>query len=163
MGRLFDAVAALVGVRQETNYEGQAAIELEALAAPDEEGSYPFPVPQVAQSDGKISPQEIDLAPCLKAVVENYSQGVPVPVISRRFHNGLAELVLQVSEAIRRATGVSTVALSGGVWQNMTLLRKATFLLEQRKYKVLIHTKVPANDGGIALGQAVVAFHRLNR
>jgi hydrogenase maturation protein HypF len=147
MGRLFDAVSALAGVRQQVNYEAQAAIELEALADPDEVGVYPF----------EISDEVIDAAPLIRAVVTDLRSGLPVSKIAARFHNGLAGMVLQACRNLRAHSGVTEVVLSGGVWQNMTLLTRAEALLEQAGFAVYLHRQVPANDGGLALGQAMIA------
>ncbi|HBX70809.1 MAG TPA: carbamoyltransferase HypF, partial [Chloroflexi bacterium] len=151
VGRLFDAVAALAGVRGEVNYEGQAAIEFEALADPAEAGAYPFDF-----SGGTLDASEV-----LHAVVSDLRSGVSVSAISARFHNGLAEIIQTICEAMRAEFKISEVALSGGVWQNMTLLGKTIPRLEQAGFTVYLHRQVPANDGGIALGQAAIASHLL--
>ncbi len=148
-GRLFDAVSALIGVRQEINYEAQAAIELEMQVQEGEVGAYPF-------GPGA----EIDLAPCLRAVVDDLRAGAPPGVIAARFHNGLAALVRDVCLRVREESGLNEVALSGGVWQNVTLLGRALELLREAGLTVYTHRLVPSNDGGIALGQAVVAAAR---
>jgi hydrogenase maturation protein HypF len=158
MGRLFDAAAALIGVRQKVNYEAQAAIELEALNDPCETGLYPF---EIRPPNGEDRPILIDPAPLLHSLLAAVLAGEPAPILAARFHNGIAAMVQEVCELLRTESGVSTVALSGGVWQNLTLLRKTKTLLDQAGFDVLIHSQVPANDGGIALGQAAVAVHRL--
>jgi hydrogenase maturation protein HypF len=147
MGRLFDAVAALVGVRQVVTYEAQAAIELEALADPAETGYYPL------QLRGEL----LDPAPMLHALVADLRTGVALPVLSARFHNSIAEAVCVVCQELRRQHGIQQVVLSGGVWQNMFLLTRAISRLEQDGFIVLVHRQVPANDGGLALGQALIA------
>jgi hydrogenase maturation protein HypF len=152
MGRLFDAVASLLGVRQTANYEAQAAIELEALADQDESGVYPFAVDQ----------QILDPAPLLQAILSDLRAGVPVPALASRFHNSLADLLLRVCQDMRTQFGTNEVALSGGVWQNMTLLSKTITLLHDDSFTVFLHHQVPTNDGGIALGQAAIAMHQLN-
>ena len=154
MGRLFDAVASLAGVRHQVNYEAQAAIEFENLIAQDEEGAYPFEL--VAAHDAP-SATLIDPAPCLRAVVADLRAGLSTGVIAARFHNGLALLVRQVCQRLRAETGLTTVALSGGVWQNVALLERAVPLLEAAGFTVLTHRLVPPNDGGLSLGQAVIA------
>ncbi len=146
-GRLFDAVSALIGVRQTATYEGQAAIELENIADPGESGCYTF----------EYHPGEIDPTRLWWEILADLRNSIPAPVISARFHNGLARLVLEVCQKISAATSIKTVCLSGGVWQNMTLFNKTVPLLEKAGYTVLTHSQVPANDGGIALGQAVIA------
>jgi hydrogenase maturation protein HypF len=157
MGRLFDAVAALAGVRQQVNYEAQAAIELEALVDPDENGAYPLEI--------QLNPQgqrTIPLTGLLSAITEDVYAQIGVPVIAARFHNSIAHLTRQVCLDIHQATGLRQVALSGGVWQNMTLLVKTCAMLRQAGLEPLTHRLVPANDGGIALGQAAIAsaFYR---
>jgi hydrogenase maturation protein HypF len=152
-GRLFDAVAALVGVRDAVHYEGQAAIELEQRADPDEVGAYPM---TIERGDG-LSLVGADL---VRAVVAEQESGVGVGVISARFHNGLARAVVGTCCLLREQHGLSTVALSGGVFQNLLLLEKTVAGLEEQQFRVLLHERVPPNDGGISLGQAAVAGAR---
>ncbi len=151
-GRLFDAVSALLGVCEKISYEAQAAIELEALAAKDEEESYHF---STTASD------IIGIAPAIQAILSDLERGVPVPRISARFHNGLAKMVQAVCRKLRAEHNISTVALSGGVWQNITLLERTIALLQEDDFNIYTHQKVPANDGGLALGQAVIAQRKL--
>jgi len=151
MGRLFDAVSALSGVRQIVNYEAQAAIEFEALADPHEEGLYSF------DQDGDI----IDPTELFQNVIVDLRAGIGVPRISARFHNGIAAMVTGLCQDIRRHQQLSDVILSGGVWQNMTLLQKTIILLESNGFKCFLHHLVPANDGGLALGQAAIAAVQL--
>lgn len=147
MGRLFDAAAALIGLRFESNYEGQAAIELEAVADLEENKSYAI----------EINHQEIDPAMLWNAIIRDWREGVAVPILAARFHNSIAHFLLECCNTIYRDHSIKTVALSGGVWQNQYLLEKTKSQLEQNGFRVLIHHQVPANDGGIALGQAVIA------
>lgn len=140
-GRLFDAVSALLGVRDTVTYEGQAAIELEQLADPDERGAY--------RSDTSLG--------LVAGVVEDLRAGVPAPVIAARFHHGLAGLIVRTCARLRDLTGVGTVALSGGVFQNVLLLESTVDALAGNDFRVLTHSRVPTNDGGVSLGQAVVA------
>ncbi len=149
MGRLFDAVASLIGLRHEMNYEGQAAIELEAITDPDEAGAYAFEIGQ-----GSISPQ-----PVIRAVVADVRANAPLPIISARFHNGVAAMIREVCVRLREQQGLNQAALSGGVFQNVTLLGKTLALLRSAGFEVFTHRLVPPNDGGIALGQAVIAAH----
>jgi hydrogenase maturation protein HypF len=147
VGRLFDAIASICDVRQDVNYEGQAAIEFEAQADATDEGSYAFRVDSDrVMTDGVI-----------RAVVADVRSGVPASLVSARFHNGLAQLVLDVCIRIRHERGLHEVALSGGVWQNVTLLRKTLDRLWPAGFRVYVHHFVPPNDGGLALGQAVIA------
>ncbi|NLX10191.1 MAG: carbamoyltransferase HypF [Chloroflexi bacterium] len=158
MGRLFDAVAALAGVLQTVTYEAQAAIWLEAQTDPDEAGAYPFDL----VPPGDSGPAQIDPAPALRALVADLRAGVAPARIAARFHNGVAEMVRAVCEQARAATGLHTVALSGGVWQNVTLLHKTVPLLRAAGFDVLTHRIVPPNDGGLALGQAVIAAYSVS-
>jgi len=150
MGRMFDAAAALAGVRQQVNYEAQAAIEFEALADPFETGEYLFAVDR----------PEVQPRPAFEALRADVLADVPLPVISARFHNGLAEMVCEVCCRIRSESHTSAVALSGGVWQNQLLLKRTLARLHGEGFQVYIHRQVPTNDGGLALGQAAVAIAR---
>ncbi len=152
IGRLFDAVSALAGVCQEINYEAQAAIELEMLVKDGVGEAYPFD-----------SEDEIDPAPCIHAVVADVRGGLPAGVIAARFHNGLALMIRDVCLRLREETGLNEVALSGGVFQNVTLLAKALPLLQEAGFTVYTHRLVPPNDACISLGQAVVAGVRVAR
>ena len=149
-GRLFDAVSALLGVRDVVTYEGQAAIELEHVADPDETGSYTVPV-----SDGPVA--RVQVAHLVRAVTDDLVRGTPVPVIATRFHNALADVVVDVCGRLRDQHALSTVALSGGVFQNALLVTRCLDQLEGAGFTVLTHRQVPPNDGGISLGQAAVA------
>lgn len=154
-GRLFDAVSALVGVREEIDYEAQAAIELEMLT-PNEVGefdakSYPFYI--VEQQGMKV----VKLGELFFAVVQDVKNQVPVPIISLKFHNTMAQIIARMCKLIARESGITQVALSGGVFQNRLLLKSATAALQTEGFSVLTHHLVPCNDGGISLGQAVIA------
>jgi hydrogenase maturation protein HypF len=148
MGRLFDAVAALAGVRQEVAYEAQAAIELEGLARHQDCGAtrYGFDV------DTSMPTWQFDPGSLLSAVVGDIRAGVPAGVIGARFHHAVADLVVDVAAAAE----TPTVALSGGVFQNALLLRLAGHGLRTKGFEVITHHRVPPNDGGIALGQLLV-------
>ena len=160
MGRLFDAAAALAGVRQKVNYEAQAAIEFEALVDPDETGAYDFELrTSDSQPDDQPAPVLIDPAPLIASIYTDQLSGVAVSTIAARFHHGVAEMVLDICNQIRADTGIHKVALSGGVWQNMVLLTKTVDLLHKADFEVLIHQKVPSNDGGLSLGQAAIAVN----
>jgi hydrogenase maturation protein HypF len=151
MGRLFDAAAALAGVRQKVNYEGQAAIEFEALADSAEAGKYSFGLNQ-----GRVQVRGV-----VEALIKDVAAGIPIQKISARFHNGLAESVREICLKIKSETGFDEVALSGGVWQNITLLGRTLSLLRSDGFKVYIHHEAPTNDGGLSLGQAMIAASRL--
>jgi hydrogenase maturation protein HypF len=152
-GRLFDAVAAVLGIRDTVTYEGQAAIELEQLADPSVAGGYP-----VAIQGGR--PSVLDGPGLLRAVVEDLDAATPVPVIAARFHDGLADAVAGLCRTLRSDSGLATVALSGGVFQNTRLAGRLRSELERHGFTVLQHRRVPCNDGGISLGQAAVAAAR---
>jgi hydrogenase maturation protein HypF len=151
LGRLFDAAAALAGGRQTVTYEAQAAIEFEAQVDRAETGAYEF----------SLEAGIVDPAPLIHRLVADQQAGVPLGQMAARFHNGVAAMVVQVAGQMRREFGVSEVALSGGVWQNVTLLTLAVKLMEADGLTVYTHREVPPNDGGVALGQAVVAAARL--
>ncbi|MBF6225477.1 carbamoyltransferase HypF [Nocardia abscessus] len=146
MGRLFDAVSSLCGVRHVVDYEAQAAIELEGLSRVGAEGAtaYRFPL-----TDG--DPAVIDPAPVLAAVVADVRAGAPASVVGARFHAALARLVLDL--AVRYAAPVTVVALSGGVFQNALLLARSCALLRDNGFTVITHRRLPPNDGGLAFGQ----------
>lgn len=150
VGRLFDAVSALAGVRQSVNYEAQAAIEFEALADTAEREAYEL---DISRQTGIVDP-----LPLIRHMVADLRVGTTTPVIAARFHNGMARMVAEVCGAIRDDCRVNEVALSGGVWQNISLLSRAVELLQVQGFSVYLHSQVPANDGGLALGQAAVAM-----
>jgi hydrogenase maturation protein HypF len=152
-GRLFDAVASLLGVRDTVTYEGQAAIELEQCTDPDEQGAYDATV----HDDGELVLRGDEL---VRAAVDDLLSGVGVPNIAARFHNGVAALVVRAAVAGRDSTAIDRVALSGGVFQNLLLLERTVALLERHDFRVLVHSRVPPNDGGISLGQVAVAAAR---
>jgi hydrogenase maturation protein HypF len=151
MGRLFDAVAAVLGVRHTVSYEAQAAIELEALCrgAVADRG-YRFAM------EGE-DPIRIGAGPMWHEMLADRRRGVESPQIAARFHAGVAEMVRETSERIRKARGVRRVGLTGGVFQNVLLLGLCQDALERAGFTVFTHRVVPPNDGGIALGQAWLA------
>ncbi|MBI3764785.1 MAG: carbamoyltransferase HypF, partial [Chloroflexi bacterium] len=159
MGRLFDAVAAIIGLREVVNYEGQAAIELEAMAEGDETEEYGFGLTRVERPTGRLCTGgwSVEGAPLIRAVAGDFRAGVPAPIIAARFHNGVAAMIRDVCVLLREQQGLNEVALSGGVFQNVTLLGKTLAFLREAGFEVLIHRLVPPNDGGIALGQALIA------
>ena len=150
MGRLFDAVSALIGVRQVVAYEAQAAIELEGLSRDADSGTgrYAFGV------DAYAPPTVIDPAPVLAAIIRDVRDDVPAGVIGARFHRAVADLIVDLATAEDPVP--RTVALSGGVFQNAMLLRLARSGLAAKGFEVITHQQVPPNDGGIALGQLLV-------
>ncbi|WP_369269236.1 carbamoyltransferase HypF [Streptomyces sp. R11] len=152
MGRLFDAVSSLVGVCHRAQYEAQAAMELEAAAAAAwdaDTSAYAFGL-----AGGACDP-----APVLGALLDDLRRGTPAPVLAARFHRGVARAVVAVCRRARQDTGLTTVALSGGVFANALLEEECTRLLTGDGLTVLRHGEVPPNDGGLALGQLVVAAH----
>ncbi|WP_034263162.1 carbamoyltransferase HypF [Actinospica robiniae] len=153
-GRLFDAVGALLGLRDEISFEGQAAIALEQIADLDERGAYLLPV---AEPAGAEEPLRLRGAELVRAAAVDVLAGVDPGVIAARFHHGVADAIARVCERLSEENGVRTVALSGGVFQNVLLTTGVVRRLEGAGLRVLTHRQVPANDGGISLGQAAVA------
>ncbi|MDP4092526.1 MAG: carbamoyltransferase HypF [Bacillota bacterium] len=153
-GRLFDAVSALLGIRESINYEGQAAIELEYKADGKCTDKYDFDILDFGGSF-EISAEKI-----FKEIVEDLKANKDKSIVSKKFHNTAAEIIAQGCLKIRSITGLNRVTLSGGVFQNITLLEEAVKLLENREFEVYTHSQVPTNDGGISLGQAVMALAR---
>jgi hydrogenase maturation protein HypF len=152
-GRLFDAVAALAGVRTRVSYEGQAAIDLEARAV----GAPPFGEYPFALEPADSGPMVIDTRPLIAAVAGDVRRQVPSPIISRRFHSTMVEMIASVCARLRDQTGLDVVALSGGVFQNVLLTTEVTSRLTTAGFRVYRHRQVPANDGGLCLGQLAVA------
>jgi hydrogenase maturation protein HypF len=152
-GRLFDAAAAILGVRDAINYEGQAAVELEQLADAAETGAYPVRIEPGL-------PFQVRGGDLVQAVIDDLAAGTAPEVIAARFHHGVAALIEAGCLLMRDRHGLDTVALSGGVFQNVLLLGRTVTRLEARGFRVLVHSRVPCNDGGISLGQAVIAAAR---
>jgi hydrogenase maturation protein HypF len=158
-GRLFDAVASLAGLRQQVTFEGQAAIELEAIAAEGLADSYPFAIHHHADGDADT----VDFRPAIERIVAEVRAGTPAAAIAARFHNAVAEAIVEVCRCLRAAEKLNRVCLSGGTFQNMKLLARTLAGLRRLGFEVFIHAQVPPNDGGIALGQAVVATEAMRR
>jgi len=154
MGRLFDAVASIIGLRDEVNYEGQAAIELEMLTSKQEKGDYPFEI--FPEGEELI----IDATPIIRAVIDDLNRGKRRDIIAARFHNSVSSIILKICQLLREKRGLNKVALSGGVFQNIYLLERAFSLLGKAGFRTHTHQYVPANDGGISLGQAIIAHYR---
>ena len=154
-GRLFDAVAALVGLRQVVTFEGQAAIELEMSAQDGVAERYPFEM----EGDG---PWQLDFRPMMERIVRDTEGGVPLGVVAAMFHNTLAQAIVETCRRIRGETGLDHVCLSGGTFQNMRLLSTVAPALRAAGFQVFLHAAVPPNDGGIALGQAAIAAELLS-
>jgi len=154
MGRLFDAISSIIGLRDEINYEAQAAIELEMLANNQEKGNYPF---EILQEKEKFI---VDPGPIIRAVVADLARDEKKDIIAARFHNSIASIILKVCQLLREKTGLNKIALSGGVFQNMYLLERVFSSLEMSRFKVYTHQRIPCNDGGISLGQAIIAHYK---
>ncbi|GAM08724.1 carbamoyltransferase hypF2 [Geobacter sp. OR-1] len=151
-GRLFDAVSALIGLRSAVSYEGQAAIELEAMAeGVAADNGYPW---EIATADDRL---EIDWRPLFVALVADIFAGVAQGIMARRFHSSIAQASVAVCRRLRDETGENAVVLSGGVFQNRMLTEELATLLGANGFAVFTHRLVPPNDGGLALGQAVIA------
>jgi hydrogenase maturation protein HypF len=167
MGRLFDAAASLIGVRQVINYEAQAAIELEAIADPSVESAYPFEI-QLGEIEKSLedidTKTDIIINPSLilAGIIHDLRSKTPIETIAAKFQNSIANMVVTTLVTMRNSTSISEVALSGGVWQNVKLLSKTLDLLQKEQFQIYLHTKVPCNDGGIALGQAAVASYLIS-
>jgi hydrogenase maturation protein HypF len=150
-GRLFDAIAALIGLRDEVQYEAQAAVELEKLANETRVEAYPF----CLHHDDR--PMVVETKGIIRGVVDDLLRGAPAPLIAGKFHTTLTEIILIVCCHIRELTSLRQVALSGGVFQNIRLLTMVVSRLKAHGFEVYTHSQVPPNDGGISLGQAAVA------
>jgi hydrogenase maturation protein HypF len=150
-GRLFDAVASICGISQENSYEGESAMLLEAAAAEADCGAY-----QIGMHTA-VTPWQLDTRGMIAEIAKDVAGGCLPSVISARFHEGLAEMISAVCTRLRHRTSLRRVCLSGGTFQNTTLLRKTLKLLREAELEVLTHSTVPANDGGLSLGQALIA------
>ncbi|MGZ8431418.1 MAG: carbamoyltransferase HypF [Candidatus Deferrimicrobiaceae bacterium] len=151
-GRLFDAASALAGVCRKASYEGQAAMLLEGgLQRGRDRGGYRYGIRDAGERLG------IDWKGVIAGLVDDVQAGIPPPVLARKFHDTVAQIVLDVSARLAEGAGAGHVLLSGGVFQNIYLLKKLLAGFRRKKLKVLIHREVPANDGGISLGQAYYA------
>jgi hydrogenase maturation protein HypF len=157
MGRLFDAVSSLLSIRDEVHYEGQAAIEMEMIADHGAKEEYPF------QNHKDEVPMVIDPAEMIRGIVRDLVSGVPSSKISGKFHRTISRMIIETCEAIRSKEKLNRVVLSGGVFQNIFLLSLVTEELKRSAFDVYTHHLVPPNDGGISLGQAVVAHMRLSQ
>ncbi len=154
-GRLFDAVAAAVGICRQRTYEGQAALELEMAAGPEAEGLY---APKIHQTASGLV---LDTPAIFRGAVSDRLAGHDQAAIAGRFHQSLARGLTDMCVSLRERTGLNLVALSGGVLQNGLLVVSLKSRLEQQGFEVLTHSLVPPNDGGLSLGQAAVAAARL--
>jgi len=153
-GRLFDAVASILGLRDRVDFEAQAAMELEALADPEPDRVYAV---ELGEKEGRTIVQTPDL---VRGVVEDLLAGVDAARIAGRFHASLADVLVRTCRRLRERSGLDRVALSGGVFQNLRILRPAIDGLGRAGFEVYTHHQVPPNDGGLALGQAAIAARR---
>jgi hydrogenase maturation protein HypF len=153
MGRLFDAVASLIGIRNDVTYEAQAAIEMEVLSKPfiSSVKAYSYSIDEI---EGGMA---IRLKRLLTSIIQDVRREEPAGMIGARFHKTIAEIAVEISKRARTKTNLNEIALSGGVWQNQILLNLVRDGLEQEGFVVYFHKQVPTNDGGLSLGQAVVA------
>jgi hydrogenase maturation protein HypF len=153
MGRLFDAVASFIGIRNEVSYEAQAAIEMEVLSKPFVSIAKPYPYVIEETKNGRL----IRLRELLSAIIQDVRADESVGMIGARFHQTIAKIAIDICWDAREVTDLNEVALSGGVWQNQILLDLVREGLRQDGFIVYFHQQVPSNDGGLALGQAVIA------
>ncbi len=149
-GRLFDAVASLAGVRQTITYEAQGAIEFEALVDENVSAAYEFDL-----IEGETT--QIDCANLISEVAKDVLAEVSIGAISAKFNNAVADLILRLALKFRERENLNRVALSGGCFQNVALLKASVWRLRKNNFEVFSHRQVPPNDGGIALGQAAIA------
>ena len=151
MGRLFDAVASLIGIRNDVTYEAQASIEMEVLARPfiSQAKIYPYSINE-----------SIQVKDMLSGIIQDVRNSVSVGMIGARFHKTIAQIAIDICKRARTKTDLNEVALSGGVWQNQILLDLVRSGLEKQGFIVYFHKQVPTNDGGLALGQVVIANHQ---
>lgn len=157
-GRLFDAVAAVIGIRQQVNYEAQAAIELEmAITSSAPAGGYPLEL--VAESDGWV----ISTRPLFEALMNDLAKNVSAGEISRKFHDGLVGGFVQIAQLLREKTALTRVCLSGGTFHNVYLSERLQACLNEAGFQVFSHREVPAGDGGLSLGQAMIAAAQRNK
>ncbi len=159
-GRLFDAVAAALGLsREHISFEGQAAMELEGLVDPADMltlAAYPFEL-----EHGDLI--EINPQPMWHSLLQDLHEQRPLPYIAARFHLCISQMIHEIVKIQGQRYGLKTVALSGGVFQNKTLLQHTLAQLHQDHFQVLYHQRVPSNDGGLSLGQAVIASATSNK
>lgn len=145
-GRLFDAVSAMINLCPVSKFHAEAPMRLESIASPHETGNYPWDFPDV-----------IDFRSLIKAIVRDLQSGIDRSLISAKFHNTIIQIIVHVADAAREKSGINKVVLSGGSFQNAILLGRSEIELTNKGFEVFVHQKVPANDGGIALGQLAVA------
>jgi len=150
-GRLFDAVSSLIGIRDVTTYEAQAAIELEMTADAKTSNVYGYKI----ETENDVD--TINVQKMVREIVSDLQKDVPKAIISAKFHNTVADFIVKTCERIREQNNIDEVVLSGGVFQNRRLITKVLTQLRARKFTPYFHSRVPTNDGGVSLGQAVIA------
>jgi hydrogenase maturation protein HypF len=156
-GRLFDAVAGLLALRDRASFEGQAAMELEWLASGVEtRREYPFSLQAVASGVGSAR-WEIDTRPMVRSIVEDVQRAVPVAMIARKFHNTVSAMIVETCSRLRADTGIDKIVMSGGVFMNALLQRETQLRLENLNFLPLIHNLLPPNDGSVSVGQLSIA------
>lgn len=160
MGRLFDGVASIIGLQHTIHYEGQAAIKLELIADDHENKSYPFDINVTGETRGSVPLRIIRWQQIIEHIINDVKSGVTNSVISARFHNSIVDMTLQVCIILRDSLGLNEVVLSGGVFQNRFLFSRLLKKLTSLDFRVYFPQKIPCNDGGISLGQAVIAGER---
>jgi hydrogenase maturation protein HypF len=159
MGRLFDAAAAVLGVRRAAHYEGQAAMELEAMAGRRRAQPLPFPVSRNGDGDARWI---LDPLPLLTELGDRACDGVPIPQLAAEFHESVAAATADLASRVADEEHLNTVALGGGVFQNARLLESVVTRLETMGLRVLIPRRLSPNDGAVSFGQAAVAAARLH-
>jgi hydrogenase maturation protein HypF len=166
IGRLFDSVAAMVGIADDARYEGEAAILLEAEADLTETGSYEFgliePSPDGSSAENSL-PLIVDPTPVLAAVLGDIADEIPVGVISMRFHRAVVGCIVHLGLLAGESAGTRHVALAGGVFMNRIVLGEAVKELDSVGLVPLTHIRLPVNDGAVSFGQAVVAWAQRHR
>jgi len=160
MGRLFDGVASILDLQHSINYEGQAAIKLELIANEQETGSYPFDIDVTVGARCCVPLLIVQWQRIIQGIIDDVKRGIANPLISAKFHNSIVNMTLQVCTILRDRTGLTDVVLSGGVFQNNFLFSRLLKKLTSNGFKVYFPQKIPCNDGGISLGQAVIACER---
>ncbi len=159
-GRLFDAVAAIIGVCSHAQFDAEGPMRLESVAAPGTHQAYPFRLEPARTSIDPETMVEIGLSDTIGALLEDMQRAQDLQLISARFHTTISQLIVQTSMRLRSTLGLNSVVLSGGLFQNRYILSQTESLLEKQGFAVYAHKKVPTNDGGIALGQLAAAAAR---
>jgi hydrogenase maturation protein HypF len=150
LGRMFDAVSALLGVCLTRTFEGEPAVMLEMAAGENVEENYPF---KIAEGSEYV----VDTAPIINRIVEDMRKNTPIKTISRRFHETIVRITVELADTIRLEEGINNIVLSGGVFQNRIISSRVKRLAEEKGLKTFFNNIVPTNDGGISLGQVVAS------